>query len=365
VIVNDLVITVVVGVLSAGAGGILGWLLNNRFGSRSLEAMRKRGDETLRHARREAAKAKRKAVLDSKEDILRQRNKADGDLRSRKGQLLKRERDLKTEREKLDEREAALRRDEEALAETIESIAAQRADAEEANRRAAELVQEQNERLEAVSGMTRDEARRQLRAQVGRPWPDLAVACVGGGSNAIGLFTAFLEDSRVRMIGVEAGGQGDALGSHAARFHGGRVGILHGTRTLVLQDEDGQIASTHSVSAGLDYPAVGPEHVNLAERGRIEFTAADDAEAIAAFDMLAATEGILPALESAHAIAEVIKRAPRMTEEMVILVNLSGRGDKDVESVLAYKEAAVPREEDHGVEEPAARRSHGPKAGGK
>ncbi|HVS16184.1 MAG TPA: tryptophan synthase subunit beta [Thermoanaerobaculia bacterium] len=183
-----------------------------------------------------------------------------------------------------------------------------------------------------------EEARRQLRKQTGRAEPDLAIACVGGGSNALGLFTAFLDSKSVRLVGVEAGGSGDALGQHAVRFGGGgaRLGVLHGTRTLVLQDEEGQIAATHSVSAGLDYPAVGPEHVFLHEVGRVEFTRATDAEAIAAFHRLAVTEGILPALESAHALAEAFRRAPRLSERSIVLVNLSGRGDKDVESVLAW-----------------------------
>lgn len=184
-----------------------------------------------------------------------------------------------------------------------------------------------------------DEARRQLKKEVGRSWPDLAVACVGGGSNALGLFAAFLDDPRVRMIGVEAGGRGSGLGQHAARFGGGSVGVLHGTRTRVLQDTTGQIAATHSVSAGLDYPAVGPEHAWLQESGRVEYTSATDLEAIAAFHRLAATEGILPALESAHAIVEAVAHAGRMSPKMVVLVNLSGRGDKDVESVIAWDEA--------------------------
>ncbi|HXT21066.1 MAG TPA: pyridoxal-phosphate dependent enzyme, partial [Thermoanaerobaculia bacterium] len=166
--------------------------------------------------------------------------------------------------------------------------------------------------------------------------PDLAIACVGGGSNAIGLFSAFLGDRAVRLIGVEAGGRGSALGEHAARFHGGTLGVLHGTRTMVLQDKDGQIAGTHSVSAGLDYPAVGPEHALLAENGRVEYTSVSDVEAVAAFHQLAQAEGILPALESAHAIAEAARRAPRLGKRMVILVNLSGRGDKDVDSVLEW-----------------------------
>jgi tryptophan synthase beta chain len=181
-----------------------------------------------------------------------------------------------------------------------------------------------------------DEARLQLKRQTGSEAPDLAVACVGGGSNAIGLFTAFLQDARVRLIGVEAGGRSFNQGEHAARFSGGSLGVLHGTRTFVLQDEEGQIANTHSVSAGLDYPAVGPEHVWLHDEGRVEYSSANDEEAIAAFHLLARTEGILPALESSHAIAEVVKRAPRLSRKRVVLVNLSGRGDKDVESVLAW-----------------------------
>src|SRR5436305_965176 len=181
-----------------------------------------------------------------------------------------------------------------------------------------------------------DEAKLQLKKQARTDAPDLAVACIGGGSNAIGLFTAFLEDPRVRLIGVEAGGRGSALGDHAVRFGGGALGVLHGTRTMVLQDAEGQIANTHSISAGLDYPAVGPEHVWLRDQGRVDYTRASDEEAIAAFHLLARTEGILPALESSHAIAEVVKRAPRLSRRRIILVNLSGRGDKDVESVLAW-----------------------------
>jgi tryptophan synthase beta chain len=184
-----------------------------------------------------------------------------------------------------------------------------------------------------------DEARAQLKRQAGTDAPDLAVACVGGGSNSIGLFTAFLDDRRVRLIGVEAGGRGKRLGEHAARFSGGKTGVLHGTRTLVLQDEEGQIVETHSVSAGLDYPAIGPEHVWLQQEGRVEYTSATDAEAIAAFHLLARTEGILPALESSHAIAEVTRHAPRLSGKRIIVVNLSGRGDKDVESVNEYDRA--------------------------
>ena len=193
-----------------------------------------------------------------------------------------------------------------------------------------------------------EEAKKQLKRQAGRDWPDLAVACVGGGSNALGLFSAFLTDSRVRLLGVEAGGDGRELGRHAARFLGGRLGVLHGTRTLVLQDDDGQVAATHSVSAGLDYPAVGPEHVALAEAGRTEYTVVSDEEAIAGFHLLSSTEGILPALETAHAIAEAAKHAPRMSSEKIVLINLSGRGDKDVESVLAHRAGAGAAAEEPG-----------------
>jgi len=195
-----------------------------------------------------------------------------------------------------------------------------------------------------------EEARRQLKKATGREVPDVAIACVGGGSNALGLFSAYVHERRVRLIGVEAGGRGEILGDHAARFRGGSVGVLHGTRTLVLQDRDGQIVPTHSVSAGLDYPAVGPEHVMLAERGRVEYTSVSDAEAVAAFHLLAQREGILPALESAHAIAETARRAPRLGKRMVVLVNLSGRGDKDVESVLDWD--AAHRDVDEHAEQP-------------
>jgi len=201
-----------------------------------------------------------------------------------------------------------------------------------------------------------EEARAQLKRQTGSEAPDLAVACVGGGSNSIGLFTAFLQDPRVRLIGVEAGGRSSALGEHAARFAGGSLGVLHGTRTFVLQDEEGQIASTHSISAGLDYPAIGPEHVWLHDKSRVEYTVANDEEAIAAFHRLARTEGILPALESSHAIAETIKRAPRLSRKRVILVNLSGRGDKDVESVLAWDREHPPNGKVESFAAAAARR---------
>jgi tryptophan synthase beta chain len=183
-----------------------------------------------------------------------------------------------------------------------------------------------------------EEAKSQLRKQEGRKPPDLVVACVGGGSNALGIFSAFLGDERVRLIGVEAGGRSLDPGEHAARFHGGSLGVLHGTRTLVLQNREGQISGTHSVSAGLDYPAVGPEHVKLFDDGRVEYTVASDEEAVDAFHLLAETEGILPALESAHALAEVTRRAPALSTKHTILVNLSGRGDKDVESVIEFDE---------------------------
>ena len=161
------------------------------------------------------------------------------------------------------------------------------------------------------------EARRQVQEATGR-LPDACVACVGGGSNAIGLFHAFREDPNVRLIGVEAGGEGIASGKHAARFADpalGRMGILHGTHTYVLQDGDGQIAATHSISAGLDYPAVGPEHSHLRDLGRAEYTYANDDEALEAFQLLARTEGILPALESSHAIAEAVKLAPKLGKD--------------------------------------------------
>lgn len=180
------------------------------------------------------------------------------------------------------------------------------------------------------------EARQQILMEVGR-LPDAVIACVGGGSNAIGIFSGFIADDQVELIGVEAGGSGIETGRHAARFGDpskGRVGVIHGTRTYVLQDEDGQIAATHSVSAGLDYAAVGPEHAMLRDTERAFYTSATDEEALDAFQTLCHTEGIIPALESSHAVAEVIKRAPRMRKDQVILVNLSGRGDKDLNTVI-------------------------------
>jgi tryptophan synthase beta chain len=180
------------------------------------------------------------------------------------------------------------------------------------------------------------EARRQMLEQVGR-LPDVLIACVGGGSNAIGLFYPFIEDEDVRLIGVEAGGLGIATGRHAARFADpamGRLGVLHGTKSYVLQTEDGQIALTHSISAGLDYASVGPEHALLREIGRAEYTYVTDEEALKGFQMLCELEGIIPALESAHAVAHAIKIAPEMPRDQIILVNLSGRGDKDLSTVM-------------------------------
>ncbi len=180
------------------------------------------------------------------------------------------------------------------------------------------------------------EARKQIMQAEGK-LPDYLVACVGGGSNAIGLFTAFLKDKKVKMVGVEAGGLGIESGKHAARFATGLVGVLHGTMTYLLQDDDGQIQLTHSVSAGLDYAAVGPEHSYYKERERIAYTYATDEEAMAAFDLLCQTEGLMPALESAHAIAYVTKLAPKLKRSQIIMVNLSGRGDKDVHQVARIK----------------------------
>jgi tryptophan synthase beta chain len=176
------------------------------------------------------------------------------------------------------------------------------------------------------------EARAQILEAEGR-LPDLLIACVGGGSNAIGLFHDFLQDPGVRMIGVEAGGRGTALGEHAARFSGGRKGILQGTLSYVLQDENGQIAGTHSVSAGLDYAAVGPEHAFLHDEGRVQYTSITDDLALEAFQLLCRKEGIIPALESSHAIAELIRMAPELDKDTLVIVNLSGRGDKDVTQV--------------------------------
>lgn len=182
------------------------------------------------------------------------------------------------------------------------------------------------------------EARKQILQKEGR-LPDMLVACVGGGSNAIGLFHAFLADENVAMIGVEAGGTGSDLGEHAARFmHEGEIGILQGTKSYVLQDANGQIASTHSISAGLDYPSVGPEHAFLHDTNRVDYVSASDEEALAAFKLLSETEGIIPALESSHAIAHVVKIAPQMSKDRLIVVNLSGRGDKDVGTIVQMED---------------------------
>ena len=178
------------------------------------------------------------------------------------------------------------------------------------------------------------ESREQCLEQVGR-LPDVIVACVGGGSNAIGMFDGFIEDRSVRLVGIEAGGEGIAPGEHAARFASGSTGVLQGTRTFILQDEAGNIEPTHSISAGLDYAAVGPEHAWLRDLGRTEYAHVSDAEALEAFRTLARLEGIIPALESAHAVAHAIRLAPELPADAVILINLSGRGDKDVQSVAA------------------------------
>ncbi len=179
------------------------------------------------------------------------------------------------------------------------------------------------------------EAKRQIRKREGR-LPDVLVACIGGGSNAMGLFYPFIQDPGVEMIGVEAAGEGIDTGRHAASISGGMVGVLHGKKTYVLQDETGQIQQAHSISAGLDYPAVGPEHAHLHATGRARYVAITDSEAMEALQLLTATEGIIPALESAHAIAYVRKLAPTLHADQIILVNLSGRGDKDMNTVASY-----------------------------
>jgi tryptophan synthase beta chain len=176
------------------------------------------------------------------------------------------------------------------------------------------------------------EARGQILKQEGRV-PDVLIACVNGGSNAIGLFYPFLKDSGVRMIGVEAAGLGLSGGMHAATLNAGSVGVLHGNRTYLLQDELGQIRETHSIAAGLDYPGVGPEHSYLKDIGRAEYAAATDAEALDALKLLSETEGIIPALESAHAVAHAMKLAPTLAKDQIVIVNLSGRGDKDMQTV--------------------------------
>ena len=172
------------------------------------------------------------------------------------------------------------------------------------------------------------ETRAQIRRLEGKP-PTAILACVGGGSNAIGIFHEFIKDKKVQLIGVEAGGRGLSLGEHAARFSGGSPGVLQGTYSYVLQDQAGQISLTHSISAGLDYPSIGPEHAWLKDTGRAQYVSASDKEALDACTLLARTEGIIPALESAHAVAEVMKRAPKMKKSDIVIVNISGRGDKD------------------------------------
>lgn len=181
-----------------------------------------------------------------------------------------------------------------------------------------------------------DEARQQIMEHEGR-LPDLLVACVGGGSNAIGLFYPFLEDDGIRMIGVEAGGEGIEEGKHAARFQGGSLGVLQGTKAYLLQDADGQIQLTHSISAGLDYAAVGPEHCYLKDIGRAEYSYATDADALDAFYKVSKLEGIIPALETSHGIAETLKQAPKMGKDEIIICNMSGRGDKDVQQVMDFE----------------------------
>ena len=177
------------------------------------------------------------------------------------------------------------------------------------------------------------EAHAQMREVIGRD-PDVIIACVGGGSNAIGIFSAFIDNPAVALIGVEAGGKGDKLGEHAARFKGGKPGVLHGCYTYLLQDACGQIAETHSISAGLDYPAVGPQHSDLYARGRAEYVSVTDAEALAAFKLLSEKEGIIPALESSHALAYAMKTARDLPKDKVILINLSGRGEKDLPGLI-------------------------------
>jgi tryptophan synthase beta chain len=184
------------------------------------------------------------------------------------------------------------------------------------------------------------EARRQIRRAAGR-LPDVCVACIGGGSNAIGLFDAFRGDRRVRLVGVEAAGHGIETGAHAASLSAGRVGVLHGNKTYLLQDENGQIRNAHSISAGLDYPGVGPEHAWLKERGRAQYVTATDDEAVRALALLTETEGIIPALESAHAVAWVVREARRLGRGAVVLVNLSGRGDKDMNTVAKHLGVAL------------------------
>tara|TARA_Y100000588_G_scaffold391691_1_gene501072 strand:- start:2780 stop:3367 length:588 start_codon:yes stop_codon:yes gene_type:complete len=177
-----------------------------------------------------------------------------------------------------------------------------------------------------------EEARAQIIQEEGRP-PDTLIACIGGGSNAMGLFYPFLDEDGVRMIGVEAAGKGIETGKHAASLAAGKTGVLHGNRTYLLQDDDGQITEAHSISAGLDYPGIGPEHSWLSDAGRVEYVSATDAEALAAFQLCSRLEGIIPALEPSHALAHVLKIAPDLPSDHVVIMNMCGRGDKDVFSV--------------------------------
>lgn len=181
------------------------------------------------------------------------------------------------------------------------------------------------------------ETREQLQAQEGR-LPDSLIACIGGGSNALGLFHPFLDDKSVKIIGVEAAGYGVETGKHAASLKGGTPGVLHGNRTYLLQDDDGQIVDAHSISAGLDYPGIGPQHAWLHDIGRVEYTSVKDDEALAAFHLCCRQEGIIPALETAHALAEMLKRAPQLPKDHLMVVNLSGRGDKDMQTVMYHFE---------------------------
>ncbi len=189
------------------------------------------------------------------------------------------------------------------------------------------------EMVAAFQSVIGTEAHAQMNEKIGRD-PDLIVACVGGGSNAIGIFSAFIDNPKVALVGVEAGGKGDKPGEHAARFKGGRPGVLHGCHTYLLQDDSGQVIETHSVSAGLDYPAVGPQHSELYVSGRAQYVSASDDEALAAFKLLSQTEGIIPALESSHALAYVMKTAQNLSKDKVILINLSGRGEKDLPQLI-------------------------------
>jgi tryptophan synthase beta chain len=180
-----------------------------------------------------------------------------------------------------------------------------------------------------------DESREQMLSRYGR-LPDVVAACVGGGSNAIGIFTAFISDPSVRLLGLEAGGDGIETGRHASTIVGGAVGVLHGARSYIMQDEDGQTIESHSISAGLDYPSVGPEHAYLADIGRAEYRSVTDVDAMNAFKLLCETEGIIPAIETAHALAGAIEIGKELGEGAIILINLSGRGDKDVETAAKY-----------------------------